>query len=130
MSDATPEPQAPQYKDDDLVYVDPDQKKVIGKVEFGKNDKPKSLAYKPIVVAPKAPDAAPAKGGKPDKKERGQFWRKFYPFGTYKSMRKIYKLEGKVKEAEPNRTFEEVLPRALSEAYWTWDKPKELPKSE
>lgn len=110
----TPAAPAPQtWKDDDLVYVDPDTKTVVGRVEFDKNDKPKSLAYKPLT-----PVAKP--GVKAEKSEKRSYFRKLYPFGTYKSMKKIFKVEGKIKEAEPNKTLEEVLPKALNEAFWDW----------
>lgn len=111
MSDEAPMTPKPTYSDDDLVYVDPETKTVVGKVEFGKNDNPKSKPY----VAPAAPkDAKPG--------ERRSFWRKMYPFGTYRSMKRIYKVEGKIKDPEPNKTLEEVLPKALKEAFWTWEK--------
>ena len=61
----------------------------------------------------------PATDGKPAK--RGGSMRKYYPFGTYKSMKKIYRLDGKGKEAEPNRTLEEVMPKALKEVFWNDD---------
>ena len=109
------------YKDDDLVYVDPETRSVIGMVEWGKNDKPKS---KPYVAA--TPKTAP----KPGEKPKG-FWRKFYPWGTYRSMKRIYKVEGKIKDAEPNKTLEEVLPKALHEAFWTWNDTKpEVPREQ
>lgn len=114
------EQQPPQatYNDDDLVYVDPESRTVVGKVEWAPNDRPKSKAYKPV-PKPEAP-AEKAKDAKPGRKEKEKdfSWRKNYPWGTYKSMKKIYKLEGKIKEPEPNRTLEEVLPKALSQAYW------------
>lgn len=116
-------PTPAQYKDSDLVYVDPETRSVVGIVEWGKGDKPKSKAY--IAVA--------AKDAKPGEKPRGS-WRKFYPFGTYRSMKRIFKVEGKIKDAEPNKTLEEVLPKALNEAFWTWDDKKvaatEAPKTE
>lgn len=112
MTDVSQPSPAGPYRDDDLVYVDPETKTVVGRVEWGKNDKPKSLPYKRLESAAAGKDA---------KADRGQFWRKHFPWGTYKSMRKIYKLEGKVKEAEPNKTLEEVLPKALSQAYWSWE---------
>jgi hypothetical protein len=115
MSDASVPSAGNSFKDDDLVYVDPETKTVVGRVEWGKNDKPKSLPYKRLESATSSKDP---------KKEKGQFWRKHFPFGTYKSMKKIYKLEGKIKEAEPNKTLEEVLPKALTQAYWTWDEVK------
>lgn len=121
MSDASLPSSGNSFKDDDLVYVDPETKTVVGRVEWGKNDKPKSLPYKRIESASSSKDP---------KKEKGQFWRKHFPFGTYKSMKKIYKLEGKIKEAEPNKTLEEVLPKALTQAYWTWDEEKKPPVSD
>lgn len=115
MSDTSTAPGNTVYKDDDLVYVDPETKTVVGRVEWGNNDKPKSLPYKRI---------QPATSTNDPKKDKGQFWRKNFPFGTYKSMKKIYKLEGKIKEAEPNKSLEEVLPKALNQAFWTWDEEK------
>lgn len=115
MTTAEPKPPS-QYKDDDLVYVDPETRTVVGIVEWGTGDKPKS---KPYV-------AAPAKDAKPGDRPKG-FWRKFYPWGTYRSMKRIFKVEGKIKDAEPNKTLEEVLPRALAEAFWTWEKKPAAP---
>lgn len=112
----------PDYRDDDLVYVDPESRTVIGRVEWGKNDKPKSLPYRPVERPVK--DGTPSsktKTGTKEKSDRGQFWRKNFPWGTFRSMRRIYKLRGKVKDPEPNRSLDEVLPRALQEAYWTWE---------
>lgn len=109
---STSEQASPAFKDDDIVYVDPDSKTVVGKLEWAANgERPKSMPYKPI-VAEKADGAAP-------KKDR-PFFRKFFPYGTYRSMKRIYKIEGKVKDPEPNKTLEEVLPKALSEAFWSW----------
>ncbi len=110
----TTDPKPPsQYKDDDLVYVDPETRTVVGIVEWIKGEKPKSKPY--VAVA--------GKDAKPGERPKG-FWRKFYPWGTYRSMKRIYKVEGKIKDAEPNKTLEEVLPRALAEAFWTWDDKK------
>lgn len=103
MTDPTP-PQA--YQDSDLVYVDPETRTVIGRVEWSKNEQPMSKAYQ-----------KQADGKKDDDRPS---WRKTYPWGTYRSMRRIYKIEGKVKDPEPNRTLDQVLPKALSEAYWEW----------
>ncbi len=119
---STPEPTKPAspYKDDDLVYVDPETKTVVGMVEWGKNDKPKSKPYVQAVL-PEKPGA---------KTERKKSWRKHFPWGTYRSMKRIFKVEGKIKDPEPNKTLEEVLPKALNEAFWTWEKkaPVEPPK--
>lgn len=91
------------YKDTDLVYVDPDTKSVIGAVEWSRNGNPKS---KPFVHPPVDKDG----------KER-RFGRKHYPWGTYKSMKGAFKLEGK-KKHEANKTLEDILPKALKDPFW------------
>lgn len=121
MTDNNDPSAKPVYRDDDLVYVDPESKTVVGKVEFSKNDNPKSRPYQPVAL-PKDPK------DKSDKGERRNFFRKFYPFGTYRSMKRIYKVEGKIKDPEPNKTLDEVLPKALNEAFWTWNKETEEKK--
>lgn len=102
----TTDPTAPSFKDDDLVYVDPETRTVVGKVEWNKKEQPMTKAY--------------PKTRKDEKGQERPSWRKSYPWGTYRSMRRIYKIEGKVKDPEPQKTLEEVMPRALSEAYWEW----------
>lgn len=114
---------AVKYMDDDLVYVDPETKTVVGKVEFGKDGLPKPKKYAPpiekVAPVPAAPvagkDAKP--GDKPAKRPRS-FNRKFYPWGTYRSMKKVFKVEGKQKEPESNSTLDEVLPKALENPFW------------
>ncbi|OGJ63154.1 hypothetical protein A3A67_01655 [Candidatus Peribacteria bacterium RIFCSPLOWO2_01_FULL_51_18] len=103
-----------QYNDDDLVYVDTESRTVIGRVEWTKNEKPKSLPFK----------ASPKEKKGEGKTPRRQFSRKYYPFGTYRSMKRIFKLQGKIKDPEPNKTLDEVIPRALKDAYWEWDEKK------
>lgn len=96
----TPLPLEPRvYKDDDLVYVDPETKKVVGIVEWTKTEKPKSKAY--VSTA----EPKPGKDGKPA--EKRPHWRKHFPWGTYRSMKRIYKIEGKIKDPEPNKTLVE-----------------------
>lgn len=103
------------YLDDDLVYVDPETRTVVGKVELDKNGIPKQRKY----VAPPEKVEAPKplkEGEKPAKKRT--FNRKFYPWGTYRSMKRVYKVEGKIKEPESNETLEQVLPKALESPFW------------
>lgn len=120
------EPLAPLvYKDEDLVYVDPDKRTVVGLVEFNKAGNPKSLAMKmeevdddeEEVAAPKADAAA-----KPDAKGRVRRPRirrqRFYPWGTYRSMKKIYKIEGKQRAEASQKTLDEVMEKALKEPFW------------
>ena len=55
----------------------------------------------------------------PDRSEKRRKQRqRYYPWGTYRSMKKIYKLEGKPKAVENLKTLDEVLERALREPFW------------
>ncbi|MBP9750517.1 MAG: hypothetical protein KBC95_01580 [Candidatus Peribacteraceae bacterium] len=150
MTDATPTTDQPVYLDDDLVYVDPDARAVIGRVEFDEKGMPKKLARPPreFPMAPAAPGAATpapaapveadgddddepaaapapaaaAKGGRGRGRDRERRPRKpkvrYYPWGTYRSMKKIFKVAGKVPETRGQSTLDEVLPKALNEAFW------------
>lgn len=106
MTDTTP-PQATTstWKDDDLVYVDPDSNSVIGPLEWNKNGNPKPKLY----IAPEKTD---------EKGERRRSWRKVYPWGTFKSMKNVFKVEGKPRKKEPTKTLEQVIDVALKEPYW------------
>jgi hypothetical protein len=87
------------------VYADPDSNAVVGPVEWNKNGLPKILPY----VQKDAPDA---------KGERRRSWRKNYPWGTFRSMKNVYKVEGKPRKKEPTKTLEQVIDVALKEPYW------------
>lgn len=124
MSDVTQEPQAadtPTYKDDDLVYVDPEARAVVGLVQFLPNGNSKPLAMqKPTEEVdddePKVVEK-PTKGkpgGRPVRKPRVRY----YPWGTYRSMKKIYKIEGKIHNEPPTATLDEIMEKALKEPYW------------
>ncbi len=103
---AAPVASGPSYRDDDLVYVDPDSKTVVGPVEWSKAGNPKSKA------------AAPSEPAGKDKEERRRASRKYYPWGTYRSMKRAFKLEGKQKKTDPNATLDEVMVKALEQPYW------------
>lgn len=122
------------YRDEDLVYVDPKERKVVGLVEFNKNGNPKPLAMKDMTVEEPDDDepakeepvtaavAAPVKGkpgGKDTKGRRPRVKReRFYPWGTYRSMKRIYKLEGKIMREENQKTLDDVMEKALKEPFW------------
>ena len=85
------------YNDDDLVYVDPETRTVIGKVEWDAKEQPQSKKYE-------------------SKKEEGKkVWRKFFPWGTYRSMRGAFRIDGKRVEEESAETLDEVLPKMLND---------------
>jgi hypothetical protein len=120
------EPRIPGvYKDDDLVYVDPDSRTVVGLVEWSKSGNPKSLLMKEILEEeedePKPADAkttAKPKDAKDAGKRRRVRRQRFYPWGTYRSMKRIYKIEGKITREENQKTLDEVMEKALKEPFW------------
>lgn len=132
----TPVITAAEYKDDDLVYVDPENRAVLGLVQFDEKGMAKKLARPPREFAGTAASAAsaddddepavapapatPARGrGRGSRAERPRKPKvRYYPWGTYRSMKKIFKVAGKVFEVRGQATLDEVLPKALSEAFW------------
>ncbi len=132
----------PAYQDDDLVYVDPDARAVLGLVQFDEKGMPKKLARPPregahveeddepaaagapvaAAIAPipaPAPAAAPLRGRGRDRRPLVRKPRvRYYPWGTYRSMKKIFKVAGKVPETRGQATLDEILPKALNEAFW------------
>jgi hypothetical protein len=91
------------YGDQDLVYVDPDNRLIIGPVEWLKNGNPKPL---PI------PETEPEEG----KRKRGG-GRKYFPWGTYRSVKNMYRIGGKKKD-EPTESLDEVMGKAMRDPYW------------
>lgn len=96
-------PDTTSYKDEDLVYVDPDTRTVVGLLEWNRagNPKPKLM--------PETDD---------DRKRGGHRRKRYYPWGTYRSMKRVYQLEGKLKKMEGNMPLDEAVQKAVKEAYW------------
>lgn len=122
------------YNDDDLVHVDPEARVVVARVEFNDKGLPKPLE-RPSKVDDVADDESDVKTeakpdvkavpGKPAVAIKGKDRRpprkprvRYYPWGTYKTMKKLFKLEGKVPEAERTLTLDDVMTKALQEPYW------------
>lgn len=84
------------FSDDDLVYVDPETRAVIGCVEWDANGQPKSLQYKSAL------------GKEP--------WRTHYPWGTHRSMKSAFRIGGKRMEEESALSFDEALPKLMKDA--------------
>lgn len=104
-----------QYKDEDLVYVDPRSRTVVGKVEWSNADRPKPL---PMEEDPRVP---PERGGAKleddDPKRRKR--RKYYPWGTYRSMKRVYKIgDWKVAGEQHQILLDEAITKAMKEPYW------------
>lgn len=122
MTEPTPPIEAPVYKDDDLVYVDPDARVVVGLVTFMPNGLPKKM-QRPSTAA--SVEKILGEEDTPEKKPAGKVIRKpmaprvrYYPWGTYRSMRKIYKLEGKQPREESPYTLNDVIEKALTQPFW------------
>ena len=117
MTDPSP---PSQYKDEDLVYVDVQNRVVVGLVQWDKNGNPRPLAM------PSRSDDNDSEEEKPKAKTAGGKLRRasfsprirYYPWGTYRSMKIIYQLEGKRRKEEPSGTLDEVMEKALKEPYW------------
>lgn len=105
--DTAAAPAEATFSDTDLVYVDPDLRVVVGRVEWSGEERPKPL---------QVPDAAPETDddGKPGRKRR----KRYYPWGTYRSMKRLYKLEGKVRDERPLLTLDDAIARCLVEPFW------------
>ena len=106
----TSEPETiPVFSDDDLVYVDPQKKMVIGPIEFTKKG---TVEKKEMLVEVESTDASE----KP--KRRRSPKKRYYPWCSYKTAKKIYRVEGKYIEPDNHKPFEEVLSLALDHAFW------------
>lgn len=110
------------YKDDDLVYVDPDTRTVVGMVEWSNNGRPKPLLMKkdePAAIPElKEADAKPAAAEKGKGRKPAPRRLRYYPWGTYRSMKRVYKIEGKIMKEESNKTLDEVIEKALTQPFW------------
>jgi hypothetical protein len=119
-SSPMPAPEPGVYRDDEIVYVDPDTRLVVGRLEWSRSGNPKSMPYKAPEPEPEAPKEKPKEGavkGKPERR-RGS-GRKNYPYGTYKSMKNAFRLEGKQKKGDPTGvTLDDVIEKALAQPFW------------
>ena len=103
------------YQDTDLVYVDTENRIVVGIVAFDANGNPLPLQMPSRVVKEEDEKKENAKPGRrPERRERTYY----YPWGTYKSMKHVYRLEGKQKKVDPGHTLDDVIEKALREPYW------------
>lgn len=98
------EPAPVTYKDEDLVYVDPDKRCVVGFVEWSNGGKPKPLLMKEEVVVE---EEEPKAGAKPRRMHKRRD--RYYPWGTYRSMKRIYKIEGKHRDERPQLTLDAAM---------------------
>lgn len=96
------------YQDNELVYADPEKRVIVGKVEFGKNGNAKPLQMPEVIRPPK----------EGDERRRGKPRKRFYPWGTYRTMRKLYKIDGGVVEADRQITLDLAMEKSAKEPFW------------
>lgn len=104
------------YKDDDLVYVDPDTRKVVSLVDFTETGEPKQREMIKVAPKPKEAGKEEKEGKKPMRKRPMR--KRFYPWGTYKTMKKIYRIEGKEKASETYKTLDQAISLAVEQPFW------------
>ena len=97
------------FKDEDFVYVNPDKKLAVGLVEWTKDGNAKALEW-PF-------EPRPGDEGKPPRKSTKK---RYYPWGSYGTMKKLYKLEGKVKDkdTEDYIELEDAINKLQENPYW------------
>lgn len=99
------------YKDDDFIYVNPKTREVKGHVEWTKLG-----SAKPLPMDEEQPETQ--KEPEDGKKIRRCQRKRHHPWGTYRTMKKLYRLEGREKETEEHKSLEEALQKALKEPFW------------
>lgn len=96
-----------EYKPDDFVYVDPDAKVAIGLVEWDKDG-----------------NALPKEWPRPPRPDDTKVFRKpkirYYPWGSYKTMTKLYKLQGKVRDKDTDEyiLLDDAINKLQENPYW------------
>ena len=96
-----------QYSDGDFVYVDPEKREVVGLVEWTTEGTP----------VPKEREYPDVEG---DDKAHRQRKKRRYPWGTFATMNRIYKLKGRSADAaqEESMDLEHAMQKAQEEPYW------------
>lgn len=103
-----------KFKPEDFVYVDPEAKKAIGLVEWDKNGNAVKKEWPFIERPPKEGDEK--KPPRPKRKRKARY----YPWGAYHTMSKLYKLQGKVKDkdTEDYITLETAIGNLQEDPFW------------
>ncbi len=108
------------YKDEDFVYVDPEKREVVSLVEWDKEGN--ALEREWVRVQPAA-DPAKATAAAPEKRDTRPHRKpqvRYYPWGSYRSMAKLYRLhgKGKDKEVESYIPLEDAIEKLQENPYW------------
>jgi len=101
----------PEYADSDFLYFDTRTRTVIGPVQWTPLGNVKPLER------PLEPDR-PQKEGAPPRRIHRSREKEYYIWGSYRSLKRLYNLEGKPKNVERTQTLDEAMARSSTEAYW------------
>lgn len=96
------------YADTDFVYFDPKSRTVIGLVQWTPSGNVQPLE-RPVDEGGHVEDAR-RKGRRRETE--------YYIWGSYRSLKRLYNIEGKVKDEERSQSLEEAMQKATREAYW------------
>jgi len=100
------------YLPSDFVYVDGENRKVVGRVQWKEDGTPVPL---------KKPE--PPADNRPDRKGRAPRVR-YYPWGTYETMNRIYRLEGKKESTqEGSIDLDTAVAKLQEEPFWNNEVP-------
>ncbi|PIR53202.1 hypothetical protein COU76_02160, partial [Candidatus Peregrinibacteria bacterium CG10_big_fil_rev_8_21_14_0_10_49_10] len=98
------------FTNDDFVYVNPAKREVMGKVQWTKEGMPEKMER-----ADPEPDTDEEGGNDHRKRSRRK---QYYPWGTYRTMKKLFRIEGKEKEIEHYLPLDDAMKLAIEETYW------------
>ncbi|OIO52979.1 hypothetical protein AUJ46_06155 [Candidatus Peregrinibacteria bacterium CG1_02_54_53] len=94
------------FADSDFLYFDPETRAVIGPVQWTTTGN----------VQPLEKPTSPDEGN--DRRRRGKRRKECYLWGSYRSLKHLYNLEGKRTREEQTQSLDEVMTRAMREPYW------------
>ena len=116
------------YNDDDLVYIDTENKKVIGPVEWEKDGSVKRKEKVEVVEHHDEEVEGEKEKGKGKGRPRRSKRKSYYPWGSFRTAKKLYHVNGKFKEEEVVRELNEAMELALKEPYWDTEPGKGVKK--
>ncbi|MDA1208507.1 MAG: hypothetical protein O2904_00550 [bacterium] len=103
------------YNDEDLVYVNPKKKQIVSAVNWTKDGN-----VEPLEMV----DERDEKHEENDEEEKpkGRYIRKkktrYYPWGTYRTMKKLYRIEGKERDTENYIDLNKAIDLSMEQPYW------------
>ena len=102
------------YNNEDLVYVNPETREVVGLLQWNQDGTSKVLEMKEqkVIQDDTEEDNGKRKRGKRHRRKR------YYPWGTYLTMKKLYKIEGKHREVENYKELDDAISLAMKEPFW------------